>query len=163
MPPTVSRMRSVPICLDDHPSNFGLFQIKFFTYIAQTYGNNPHVMYEPFNEPLQVSWDSVKAYHKTIVDVIRKYDPDNVIILGTTTWSQDVDIAANSPLTGYKNLMYTCHYYAATHKQDLRNKVTTAINKGQRIMQMANWAMAKIQMMNGHFQVCPYSSLNTVW
>lgn len=67
---------------------------------------------------------------QTVVEAIRKIDPDNVIILVTPSWDQDVDIAANDPLTGFQNIMYTLYYYAATHKQELRNKTIAAIDKG---------------------------------
>nr|ABV54446.1 GHF5 endo-1,4-beta-glucanase precursor [Radopholus similis] len=116
---------------DHNAQNHGDQAVAFFTAIAQKYGSNPHVLYEIFNEPLQVDWSSViKPYAERVIAAIRAVDPDNVIIVGTPTWSQDVDVAANSPITGQKNIMYTLHYYAATHKQDLRNKLTTAVNKG---------------------------------
>ncbi len=59
---------------------------------------------------------------------IRAKDPDNVIILGTPNWSQDVDLAANSPLWG-TNLLYTLHFYACTHTGFLRDKAADAISK----------------------------------
>uniref|UniRef100_A0A915MX30 Glycoside hydrolase family 5 domain-containing protein n=1 Tax=Meloidogyne javanica TaxID=6303 RepID=A0A915MX30_MELJA len=71
--------------------------INFFTYIAKTYGSNPNIIYETFNEPLQIDWSIVKSYHEKVVAAIRKYDKKNLIVLGTTTWSQDVDIAAANP------------------------------------------------------------------
>nr|ACA66271.1 beta-1,4-endoglucanase [Meloidogyne javanica]CAD2128618.1 unnamed protein product [Meloidogyne enterolobii]CAJ77137.1 cellulase [Meloidogyne javanica] len=104
--------------------------IEFFTYFAQNYGSKyPNIIYETFNEPLQVDWNGVKSYHEQVVAEIRKYDTKNVIVLGTTTWSQDVDTAANNPVSG-TNLCYSLHFYAATHKQNLRDKAQAAINKG---------------------------------
>ncbi|CAK5091001.1 unnamed protein product [Meloidogyne enterolobii] len=102
--------------------------INFFTYIAKTYGSNPNIIYETFNEPLQIDWSIVKSYHEKVVAAIRRYDKKNLIVLGTTTWSQDVDIAAANPVSG-SNLCYTLHYYAASHKQSLRDKAQTALNK----------------------------------
>ena len=52
-----------------------------------------------------------------------------MIIVGTTNWSQDVDVAANDPLN-YDNIMYTLHFYSASHRQQLRDKANIAINKG---------------------------------
>lgn len=49
---------------------------------------------------------------------------------GNSNWSQDVDIASQDPITGYDNIMYAVHFYAATHKDDLRNKVKTALDNG---------------------------------
>uniref|UniRef100_A0A183BXM4 Endoglucanase n=1 Tax=Globodera pallida TaxID=36090 RepID=A0A183BXM4_GLOPA len=91
--------------------------IEFFTKIAKAYGSYPHVLYETFNEPLQgVSWtDILVPYHKKVIAAIRAIDAKNVIILGTPSWCQDVDVASQNPIKEYKNLMYTFHFYAATH------------------------------------------------
>ena len=45
-------------------------------------------------------------------------------------WSQDVDLAAENPIRGYKNIMYTLHFYAGTHGEYLRNKAQTALDRG---------------------------------
>jgi endoglucanase len=104
--------------------------ITFFTEIAQKYANAPNIIYEIWNEPVNVSWSGViKPHADTIINAIRKYDPDNIIVVGTPNWSQNVDEAANSPLP-YSNIAYTLHYYASTHKQWLRDKATVALNKG---------------------------------
>lgn len=109
--------------------------IAFFKEMAQTYGNNPNVIYEIYNEPLQVSWsNTIKPYAEAVISEIRKIDPDNLIIVGTPTWSQDVDVAANDPITSSTNIAYTLHFYAATHKESLREKAQTAINKGIALM-----------------------------
>jgi endoglucanase len=119
---------------DHHASDHLQQSVKFFVEMAKKYGDKPNVIYEPFNEPLQVSWKSiVKPYHQTIIDSIRKYDPDNLIICGTPTWSQDVDIAANDTLVG-SNIAYTLHFYSGTHKQSLRDKAKAALDKGIALM-----------------------------
>ena len=101
----------------------------FFTMIAQKYGDKPNLIYEDYNEPNKVTWAQIKPYHEAVVAAIRAVDPDNVIVLGTPTYSQDVDIAAGDPVAG-TNLMYTLHFYACTHKDSLRAKGTTALSKG---------------------------------
>ncbi len=101
----------------------------FFTMIATQYGDKPNVIYEDYNEPTGVTWAQIKPYHQTVVAAIRQVDPDNLIVLGTPTYSQDVDLAAASPLTG-TNLLYTLHFYACTHGQSLINKANTAISMG---------------------------------
>ena len=104
--------------------------IHFFTEIAKRYGNKPNILYEIYNEPLIVSWNEVvKPYHEEVIAAIRKYDPDNIILAGTTQWAQNVDEAADNPLDD-KNTVYTLHFYAETHKQLLRDKATYAIDKG---------------------------------
>jgi len=101
----------------------------FFTQIAMQYGTSPNVIYETFNEPTSVTWAQLKPYHEAVVAAIRAVDSDNLIVLGTPTWSQDVDLAAADPLAG-TNLLYTLHFYACTHKQPLRDKANKAISLG---------------------------------
>jgi len=102
----------------------------FFTEMAHKYGKHPNVIYEIFNEPEKASWPEIKAYSTEIIATIRKIDPVNIILVGTPRWDQEVNIAADDPITGYKNIMYTLHFYAATHKQWLRDKADYAVKKG---------------------------------
>jgi len=104
--------------------------VAFFSDLARRYGHLPNVIWETYNEPLQVSWTGViKPYHEAVVSAIRAADPDNIIVLGTPTWSQAVDQAAASPVAG-TNLMYTLHFYSCTHTASLRATGDTAIRAG---------------------------------
>ena len=115
----------------DHHAEDHLTEAKqFFSEIAEEYGDYPNLIYETYNEPLDVSWSEVlKPYHEEVIASIRQHDPDNVIVLGTPSWSQRVDLAAQDPLKG-ENLVYTLHFYAGTHGQELRDIAETAIDKG---------------------------------
>jgi len=109
---------------------------RFLTAIARKYGDLPNLIYEDWNEPLRdgVDWSrDVKPYHQRIIGAIRRVDPDNLVIAGTPTWSQDVDIAARDPL-GLGNVAYTLHYYAGTHKRPLRGKGDAALDQGLALM-----------------------------
>jgi endoglucanase len=119
----------------DHHGENHLAEAKaFFADVAQRYGHLPNVIYEPYNEPLDVSWTNVlKPYHQAIIDTIRHYDPDNLIVCGTPNWSQDVEAAAADPLTD-SNVAYTLHFYAGTHRQNLRDKASAALRKGVALM-----------------------------
>lgn len=110
--------------------------LRFFREIAQAYGNYPNIIYEIYNEPLDdTDWSTViKPYAESVIAAIREHDPDNIIVVGTQTWSQDVDKAANDPITGFSNIAYALHFYAGTHKQELRNKAMYALNKGLALM-----------------------------
>ncbi len=100
----------------------------FFTEMAQKYGAYPNVIFETYNEPLDVSWENIlKPYHEAVIAEIRKYAPDNLIICGTRNWSQNVDDVIDHKIDD-KNVAYTLHYYAATHKEDLRNVALLALN-----------------------------------
>lgn len=105
---------------------------RFLTAIARKYGHVPNVIYETWNEPLRdgVDWSrDVKPYHVRVIGAIREVDPDNLVIAGSPSWSQDVDIAARDPLP-FTNLAYTLHYYAGTHRQSLRDKAQAALDAG---------------------------------
>lgn len=104
--------------------------VEFFKAMATKYGKYPNVIYEIFNEPPHQSWDDVKTYSESVIRAIRAIDKDNIILVGSPHWDQDIHIAADSPITGYDNLMYTLHFYAATHKEDLRKKADYALSKG---------------------------------
>jgi endoglucanase len=113
-----------------HSPNYKAQAKTFFTEIATLYGNTPNVLYEPYNEPITEDWSSViKPYHNEIIQTIRAKDPDNIIICGTKNYSQDVDVAANDPVTG-TNIAYTLHYYANSHQASLRQKASNALAKG---------------------------------
>lgn len=101
----------------------------FFAEMAQKFGKHPHVIYEIFNEPVHDSWEKVKEYSIEVIKSIRKYDPDNVILVGSPHWDQDIHLVADDPIVGFENLMYTVHFYAATHGQFLRDRANYALEK----------------------------------
>jgi endoglucanase len=114
-----------------HTAHENTAQAKaFFADMAKRYGNVPNVLYEPYNEPLKVSWSKVlKPYHEAVIDSIRQYDPDNIVIVGTPNWSQLVAEAAADPIKR-PNVAYTLHFYANTHGQWLRDEAQKAMDRG---------------------------------
>ena len=104
--------------------------VSFFAGMAEKYGKYPNVIYEIFNEPVKDSWETVKNYSIEVIKAIREKDPDNIILVGSPHWDQDIHLVADNPITGYKNLMYTVHFYAATHGKELRDKSDYALKKG---------------------------------
>lgn len=119
------------VIVDWHSHNINLKEAKeFFTAMAQEYGKYPNVIYEIFNEPDHESWKEVKAYSEEVIAAIRAIDPDNIILVGTPHWDQDIHLAADDPIKGFDNLMYTVHFYAATHKQGLRDRCDYAMHNG---------------------------------
>lgn len=119
------------VIVDWHSHNINLNEAKgFFAEISKKYSKYPNIIYEIFNEPDHESWAEVKAYSEEIIKVIRENDPKNIILVGSPHWDQDVDLAAADPILGYHNIMYTMHFYAATHGKDLRDKTDKAIQSG---------------------------------
>lgn len=103
---------------------------RFFTHVAGKYGHLPNIMYEIWNEPTEVPWSECKAYAEELIPVIRALDPDGIVVVPTPRWDQEVDKAADDPIAGVPGLLYSLHYYAATHTGWLRDKAQYALDKG---------------------------------
>jgi endoglucanase len=115
---------------DHHAQDHKAQAIDFFDKMAKAYGKQPHVIFEIYNEPMNVSWPVVKSYAEQVIRTIRAAGSDNLIIVGTPTWSQDVDVAANDRIQSDPNVAYTLHFYANTHRQFLRDKAKAALDRG---------------------------------
>lgn len=116
----------------DHNADQHLEQAKtFFSAMADAYGSSPNVIFEVWNEPIEVSWSTVKTYANTVTATIRARGAKNLVIVGSPHWSQDVDLAANDPVAD-TNTAYTIHFYAntAAHQAPLRTKAKAALDKG---------------------------------
>lgn len=103
---------------------------EYFAYMAQKHGAKPNIIYEIANEPNGVTWTQIKNYANQVIPVIRQYDPDGIIIVGTPAWSSlgisdggNAQEIVASPLSG-SNLMYTFHFYAASHLTEYRNELS---------------------------------------
>lgn len=119
------------VIIDWHSHNLNLEEAKaFFAEMSKKYGKYPNIIYEVFNEPDYESWSEVKAYAEDVIKVIRENDPNNIILVGSPHWDQDVNLPAEDPIRGYDNIMYTMHFYAATHGKELRDRTDDAIKSG---------------------------------
>ena len=104
--------------------------VDFFDEMSKKYADHENVIYEICNEPNGgTSWSDIKKYAETVIPVIRNNDKNAIIIVGTPNWSQDVDDVIGNELDA-SNVMYVLHFYAATHKDNIRNKLRTAHDKG---------------------------------
>lgn len=121
----------VYVIIDWHDHNIHTKEaVAFFSMMAKQYGSYPNIIYEIFNEPDYETWPEVKAYSEEVIKAIRAVDKDNIILVGSPKWDQDVHLPAADPIKGFDNLMYTMHFYAGTHKQWLRDRTDEAIAKG---------------------------------
>lgn len=115
---------------DQNPNTYKSEAIKFFREMSEEFADYGNVLYEICNEPnSSASWSDIKAYAEEVIPVIRENAPDAVVIVGTPTWSQDIDQALADPLDA-ENVMYALHFYAGTHKDALRERVKTCIDGG---------------------------------
>jgi endoglucanase len=121
----------VYVIIDWHDHNIHTKEaVDFFSMMAKEYGHHPNIIYEIFNEPDYETWAEVKAYSEEVIKAIRAIDKDNIILVGSPKWDQDIHLPAADPIKGFGNLMYTMHFYAGTHKQWLRDRTDEAIAKG---------------------------------
>ena len=116
--------------LNYNPQETQTEAISFFSEISTLYPNSPNVLYEICNEPTNSDWNKViKPYAEKVIPAIRKNSPDSIIIVGTNTWSQDIEAPLANPLNE-KNVMYAFHFYAQTHTNNFRSRVEKAIKSG---------------------------------
>lgn len=101
----------------------------FFEYMSKKHGQKGHVIYEICNEPngKEVTWTKIKQYANQIIPIIRANDSQSVIIVGTPNWALNLMAVVGDELP-YENILYTLHFYAANHKDTIRNVLTEAVN-----------------------------------
>lgn len=113
---------------DNNPLQNKELAKAFFSQMSSKYQSCDNVIYEICNEPNGTSWQDIKTYAEEVIPVIRQNDKDAVILVGTPNWCQYLNEAAADPLDD-ENVMYTLHFYAATHKDDLRNTLHTVLEQ----------------------------------
>ena len=119
------------ILSDKNPQIYQSQAKEFFAQMAEKYADVPNVIYEICNEPngSEVRWDeNVKPYAEDIISTIRAKSPKSLIIVGTPDWCKDLKSAANNPLA-FDNIVYSCHFYAGTHGEELQKQINYCIEK----------------------------------
>lgn len=118
------------ILSDFNPNTNKSDAIAFFNEMSVKYADYDNVIYEICNEPQNSPWASeIKPYAEELVATIRANDDDAVILVGTNTWSQDINEVVGNELDG-ENVMYVMHFYAATHGAQLRQRLQSALDAG---------------------------------
>lgn len=122
--------KGIYVIIDWHSHDLHPKEAKeFFSMVVSRYKNYPNIIYELFNEPDKETWADVKNYSIELIQKIRSMGCNNIILVGCPNWDQDIDKVADDPITGFDNIMYTLHFYAATHKEELRKKADYALSK----------------------------------
>ena len=119
------------ILQDGNPQNHQEEAKAFFDEMSKEFSGYNNVLYEICNEPNgATTWEQVKAYAEEVIPVIRANDEDAIIIVGTPNWCQDIDKPVENPITGYDNIMYALHFYAASHTENLRDRMEYVLEMG---------------------------------
>ena len=142
-----------------HEANNQLDNAKrFFGEMAQKWGKYDNVIFEVFNEPTDQSWSVVKNYAEQVIQTIRQYS-DNLVIVGNPQWSATPNSAINNAVND-KNVAYTFHYYAGTHKVGSEgSRVTKTINAGLAVF-VSEWGTGTA---DGKGNATDYTSSNDNW
>ncbi|MFJ8689368.1 glycoside hydrolase family 5 protein [Micromonospora wenchangensis] len=105
---------------------------SFFAEAAARHAARTNVLWEIANEPNGVDWATIKSYAEQVIPVIRAADPDSVVLVGTRGFSSlgvsegaDETEVTDDPLDA-GNIMYTFHFYAASHRDLQRETVARA-------------------------------------
>jgi endoglucanase len=129
----------------DHHANEHLVQSKiFFARMAKKYAGKPNIIYEIFNEPEKIEWQTVKDYAVEVIQEIRKSDSENIIVVGSPHWDQDIDVVAKDPIKGFSNIAYSFHFYASepSHQELLMKRADEAISSGLPIF-VTEWGVGE--------------------
>jgi hypothetical protein len=109
--------------------------VTFWTTVAPVFSSYSNVIYEAFNEPIDYTLNGWNTAFQTAaqswVTAIRAGAPNNLIIVGSPSWSQHPEGAIAYPLTG-GNLVFTAHIYPGNFPGSgnvFENHVKTAIAK----------------------------------
>jgi hypothetical protein len=103
----------------------------FFSNVATEYGAYPNIIYETYNEPKSVGWDQIVSYSNSVTSAIRAKDSKNIIIIGTPEWSSQPNVSGSTP--SGTNLVYSMHFYAASHGDNYRSNVSSALSMGRAV------------------------------
>lgn len=146
---------------------------NFFIEMANEFGGYDNVIFEIYNEPLNVSWDNViRPYAEDITRAIRNTGSDNLVLVGTRNWCQEVDEASANPVSD-NNTAYSLHFYASDggHQEGLRNKARTALSRNCAIF-VTEWGATQASgdgyidegLVNTWMDFCKENDLsNCIW
>ena len=113
---------------DKNPLFYKDLSMEFFSRISKEFKDYDNVLYEIMNEPNgSTTWEDCKTYANLVIPKIRE-NTDAIILVGNPNWTSNLNVVMKDPLVGYDNIMYTYHFYAASHKQTYQ--VTNAYSKG---------------------------------
>lgn len=91
-------------------------------HLARRYKNYRNILYEIFNEPAPgervpkfmkiqpLYWKDWKLFAEQLIDIIRKENPNSVIVVGGTKWAYDLSGVLKNPIKR-DNIVYSIHPY----------------------------------------------------
>lgn len=118
------------ILLDNNPNDNLAEAVAFFNMMAKEYADVPNVIFEICNEPNgDCTWEDIKEYSNIIIPVIRRNNPDALILIGTPNYDREIQEPAKDPVD-FENVMYSFHFYATSHREEMQNKLRDVVGRG---------------------------------
>lgn len=83
---------------------------KFWDLIASRYANRTDMLFEIINEPTGSSWTILRQNTEAVIDAIRRYSPDRLIVINGLEYGYDIHYALSDPINRM-NVIYGTHPY----------------------------------------------------
>jgi len=114
--------------------------IDFFVTEMKSYHNVPNVIFEIYNEPINTQWTAIKSFSDAVISAIRIAGANNLILVGTRNYAQEVHECGNTPVND-GNTACVLHFYAGSHQltsntmagQRFQTAAENTLNKGKPI------------------------------
>jgi endoglucanase len=78
--------------------------------VATRYKNDPTVLYDPLDEPHDVTEDRVRQAYRQLIETIRSVNPRSLIFVTGESWGREINTYALNPLA-YLNIVYRSNPY----------------------------------------------------
>lgn len=112
--------------------------VAFFTEMATLYKDVPNVIFEIYNEPVNDSWANLVTYGNKVAAAIRGTGNNNLILMGTPSYSADLSGPASSGLSA-THVAYVFHFYSASHPlSSNQSKLEGVLNAGRALF-ISEW------------------------
>lgn len=83
---------------------------EMWRIVAQRYKEDPTVLYDPLDEPHDVTMDQVRTAYAGLIETIRSVNPKALIFVTGLEWGREINDYALRPLP-YPNLVYRSNPY----------------------------------------------------
>jgi hypothetical protein len=122
-----------------HESEESAKAVAFFGKMAEKYKDVPNIIWEIYNEPIGANAGQITTYANSVVNAIRDKGSNNLVLVGSRSWSQNPSEQASNMFSGNsgastaqtRNVAFTFHFYAAEGGGNGHNGVMTSANSAR--------------------------------
>lgn len=84
--------------------------VAMWQAVARRYANDPHIIYDLFAEPRDISWTELRDSYTKIIPLIREVAPNSLIMVTGLDWGREINSWIGNPLP-YPNIVYRTNPY----------------------------------------------------